>query len=241
MREDRFFVNFKISKRKIEISNKEIFHQLKNVLRKKVGERIILFDGKQKEGIAEIKNYLKNKVEVEILKVRKNEKEPKVFVSLYCSILKKQNFELVVQKTTEIGVKEIVPIICKNTVKLGLNLERLKKIAKEAAEQSGRGTLPEILEPMELEKAIERVRNANLKILFDASGKNFFQLQKEKIKSLAVFVGPEGGWAKEEIKLAKKENFEILNLGKLNLRAETAAIVGSFLGINFFQNGNSID
>lgn len=231
MREDRFFVDFIISKGKVEISNKEVFHQLRIVLKKKIGEKIILFNGRQ-ECVAEIKNYLKDRVKVEILEIRENKREPKTLVSLYCSVLKKQNFELVVQKTTEIGVKEIVPLICKNTVKQGLNLERLKKIAKEASEQSGRLILPEISKPLKFKEAVKKVENFNSKIIFDISGKDFSNNNFKDNKKFAIFVGPEGGWDKEEIELATRENFEILNLGKLNLRAETAAIIASFLTIN---------
>lgn len=231
MREDRFFVNLKLKRGILEISDKEIFHQLKNVLRKRVGERIILLDGSGKEGIAEIKKFSKEKIGLEILEIRENKREPEVFVCLFCSILKKANFEFVVQKATEIGVKEIVPIICKNTVKLGLNLKRLEKIAKEASEQCGRGILPKILTPMKFEEALNKTKNFKLKILFDASGENFSKI-KEKPDQIAIFVGPEGGWDEKEIELAKKENFKILNLGKLNLRAETAAAIGSFLAVN---------
>jgi 16S rRNA (uracil1498-N3)-methyltransferase len=228
MREDRFFINTKIEKGKLEISEKEIFHQLKDVLRKSVGERIVLFNGTGIEAEAEIRKFLKDKVEIEILRIKRPEREPKIFISLFCSILKKLNFELIVQKATEIGVGEVVPILCKNTVKTGLNLKRLEKIAKEAAEQSKRVTLPKIEKILSFKEAIEKARNFDLKILFDISGKEFYSL-KRKIDKVAIFIGPEGGWDKSEIELAKKENFEILNLGKLNLRSETAAIVSSFL------------
>jgi len=229
MREDRFFVNFKIKKGKEEISDKEIFHQVKNVLRKNMGERIVLFDGLGGEGIGEIKKILKNKIEVEILEVRYPQREPKNFVSLFCSILKKENFEWVVQKATEIGVKEITPLCCKNTVKTGLNFERLEKIAKEAAEQSRRVTLPKIKKNVNFKEAIEKVKDFEKKVLFDISGENLPHFFQRKVEKIAIFIGPEGGWDKTEIELAKKENFQILNLGKLNLRAETAAIISSFL------------
>ena len=230
MREDRFFISTKIEKGELEISNREIFHQLKNVLRKRVGDRLILFDGTGIEAEAQIKEFLKDKVKVEILKIERPDREPKIFISLFCSVLKKSNFELVVQKATEVGVKEIVPILCKNTVKTRLNIERLRKIAKEAAEQSKRVTLPKIEEILSFKKAIEKARNFDLKILFDASGKNFSL--KEEVQKIAIFVGPEGGWHGSEIEFAKKENFEILNLGKLNLRSETAAIAASFLVVH---------
>jgi len=234
MREDRFFIDTKIEKGRLEISEKEIFHQLKDVLRKRAGDRIILFNRTEIEAEAEIQKFLKDKVEVEILKIERPEREPKIFVSLFCSVLKKSNFELVVQKATEIGVGEIVPILCKNTVKTGLNLKRLEKITKEAAEQSKRVTLPKIEKILNFEEAIEKAKNFDLKILFDISGKEFYSL-KRKVKSIAIFIGPEGGWDKSEIELAKKGNFEILNLGKLNLRSETAAICGCFWTVNFLS------
>jgi len=232
MRENRFFIESKIEKGRVKILNKEIFHQLKNVLRKRVGERIILFNGSGVEAEAKIEKLLKDEVEVEVLKIERPKREPQVFVSLFCSVLKKSNFELVVQKVTEIGIKEIVPIICKNTVKTGLNFQRLEKIAKEAAEQSKRVTLPKVEKILSFEEAIEKAKSFDLKILFDISGKNFSPVKKET-KKVALFIGPEGGWDELEIELAKKENFEILNLGKLNLRSETAAIVASFLLIYF--------
>jgi RNA methyltransferase, RsmE family len=234
MREDRFFLEAKIKRGVLKILDKEIFHQLKNVLRKRVEDRIILFDGSGIEAEAKIKKFSKDKIEVEVLNIKKPEREPKIFVSLFCSILKKSNFELVVQKATEIGVKEIVPILCKNTVKTGLNLKRLEKIAKEATEQSKRVTLPKIEKVLSFKEAIEKAKNCDLKILFDISGKDF-SLAKKEAKSVAIFIGPEGGWDELEIEMAKKENFEILNLGKLNLRSETAAIVSSFLATRYLQ------
>jgi 16S rRNA (uracil1498-N3)-methyltransferase len=234
MRKDRFFIDTKIEKGKLEISEKEIFHQLKDVLRKGVGERIILFNGNGIEVEAEIKKFLKDRVEVEILKIERPEREPKIFVSLFCSVLKKSNFELVVQKATEIGVGEIVPILSKNTVKTGLNFKRLEKIVKESAEQSKRVTLPKIESILTFKEATEKAKNFDLKILFDISGKNLSFL-KRKVENIAIFIGPEGGWDKSEIELAKKENFEILNLGKLNLRSETAAICGCFWVVNFLR------
>jgi len=79
MREDRFFINTKIEKGKLEISEKEIFHQLKNVLRKRAGDKVILFNGTGIEAEVKIKKFLKDKVEVEILKIEKPERGTKNF------------------------------------------------------------------------------------------------------------------------------------------------------------------
>ncbi len=106
MREDRFFISTKIEKGELEISNKESFHQLKNVLRKRVDDRIILFDGTGIEAEAKIKEFLKDKVKVEVLKIERPDREPKIFVSLFCSILKNVNFQLALHNSTHIGQQE---------------------------------------------------------------------------------------------------------------------------------------
>lgn len=234
MREDRFFVDFKIKKGTVEIFDKKIIWKIKKVLRKRKKDQIVVVD-REKEGLAEIEKILANKIILKILEIRFPKREPEVFVSLYCSILKKSNFELVVQKATEIGVKEIFPIISENTIKLGLNFERLKRIAKEAGEQSGRISLPKIGEILKFEKALLKAKQDDLKIIFDISGGNFFQFNPKNFRKISIFIGPEGGWTKKEIELGKKKGFLVLSLGKLNLRAETAAILATFLAENFFS------
>src|SRR3989344_4947911 len=148
MKIHRFIGNFKIKIGALRINDEELLNQLRNVLKLKVGEKIILCDGRRNEGSAEIKEYGKDYVEVEIKEVGVNENEPEKQVILYCSILKRENFELVVQKATEIGIKEIVPIITERTVKLDIRKDRLEKIIREAAGQSGRGTVPVLHEPI---------------------------------------------------------------------------------------------
>jgi 16S rRNA (uracil1498-N3)-methyltransferase len=150
-----------------------------------------------------------------------------VQVILYCSIIKRENFELMAQKATEVGVKEIVPLLSSRTIKLNIKSERVEKIIKEASEQSGRGKVPELHPPMTFKDALEHAKSNDLNLFFDPSGKIFSPLTQEK--KIGVFIGPEGGWDEDEIGLARAQNFQIVSLGKLVLRAETAAIVASFL------------
>jgi 16S rRNA (uracil1498-N3)-methyltransferase len=144
-------------------------------------------------------------------------------VSLYLSIIKKANFELAVEKCTEVGVSEIHPIISERSEKKDLNLERLNKIVKEASEQSGRFTLPQVFEIKSLEEAVSQViKEGKECVAFDPSGeKRNLVSQKE----VAIFIGPEGGWSLAELDLFKKNNFKIVVMGENILRAETAAIV----------------
>ena len=208
----------------------ELFNQIRNVLKLKIGEKIILGDGKMNEGIAEIKEYGKDFIRVEAGEIKINQNEPAGQVILYCAILKKENFELVIQKATEIGVKEIVPLITARTVKLDIKKDRLEKIIKEASEQSGRGIMPILHDPLEFNKTFDYAKHSKVNLFFDSSGGDFTEDFKLKTENylIGVWIGPEGGWDSQELELARKSGFKIINLGKLTLRAETAAIVATY-------------
>lgn len=223
MKIHRFIDNFDLSKEVLEITG-EIAKQMALVLKLKIGEKIELSDGKGISAIAEIAKIDKKSVNVKILEIIKNKSTDKN-TTLYCAILKKENFELVVQKATECGISKIVPIISERTIKTGLNLERLQKIAKEASEQSGRNTVPEISMPTKFEEAIKNIKGES--ILFDISGKSI--PSGSTAEKINIWIGPEGGWTPDEIKKAKENNFSIASLGHLTLRGETAAIIASYL------------
>lgn len=238
MRLNRFIGDFDLNQRLITVADENFLNQTKNVLRFKVGDEMILCDGKMNEANARFVELGISASKLEILNVYKNENEPKNNITLYCPILKKENFELAIQKAVEIGVKEIVPIITSRTVKLGLNNERLNKIIKEAAEQSGRGILPKLHEAMDFNTAIERASANNYLNLFFNIGETPLPSRVRHSVSntnIGVFVGPEGGWTDEEIKTARSRSFVLAGLGKTVLRAETAAITASYLsvGLNF--------
>ena len=232
MRPHRFIGNFDLSKKELFISDADFINQAKNVLRLKTGDELILCDGKLDEAVAEISLLTKDKVELAIIETRKNENESENHVSLYCSILKKENFEIVVQKAVEVGVKEIAPIIAVRTVKFGLNYERLNKIIKEAAEQSERGILPKLDEAISFDEAVKQAKSANDLNLFFQAGYPLLGHSMSKLKKNGVFIGPEGGWTEEEIKIAQSNGFTFVGLSKTTLRAETAAIVASYWAIN---------
>lgn len=232
MKLHRFIGKFDLARNELFINDKDFINQLKNVLRLGVGDKIILCDGESNEVIAEIVNLNKEFAELKFLENSKNENEPENFVHLYCPILKKENFELAVQKAVEIGVKEITPIITIRTVKLGLNFERLNKIIKEASEQSGRGILPKLNEAMSFSEAASDAKNKNEINLFFNIGESLFKNQTFKFNKIGFFIGPEGGWTEEEIKIAQSASFAFAGLGKTTLRAETATIAASYLACN---------
>ncbi|HEY4475511.1 MAG TPA: RsmE family RNA methyltransferase [Candidatus Paceibacterota bacterium] len=229
MRLHRFIGDFDFSASRIKISDFKLLHQLRSVLRFKTGDEIILSDGKSREARVKIIGQEKDFLEAEILELENNENEPERRAILYCALLKRENFELATQKAVEIGIKEIVPIIAQRTVKLNFNEERLKKIIKEAAEQSGRGIIPVLGRPIKFGEALDQAKKNSANLFFDATGDNFQTFKIESAGSVGIFIGPEGGWTEEELKAAKMENFSIVNLGKLTLRSETAAIIASYL------------
>jgi len=227
-----FIGKFNFKKERIKIVDKELLHQFNNVLRFNKGEKILLGNGKNREALAIIEKINKDFAVLKTLNLKKSTEEPHKEVSLYCSILKRENFEFVCQKATEIGIKEIFPIICERTVKLGFKKERLEKIIKEASEQSKRGEVPKLNIPLIFLKAIENARENEVNVLFDILGSPIKGILPFGFKKVGVFIGPEGGFSQKEIDLVRKSNFKILNLGKLTLRAETAAVVGCWLTVN---------
>ncbi|MCL5017335.1 MAG: 16S rRNA (uracil(1498)-N(3))-methyltransferase [Patescibacteria group bacterium] len=228
MRLNRFFGNFDLNGKVAGTSDKELINQLRNVLRLKVGEEIILCDGKLNEAECSIESLDKNEATFKILKTEKNKKELEWEIVLYCSILKKENFELAVQKAVELGVKRIIPVIASRTVKLGLKRDRLDKIIKEAAEQSGRGILPILSDYVGFNDAVSDALLNDLNIFFDLGGVSLGQIKDDisKCKNIGIFIGPEGGWDESEIGLAIKNRFKIASLSPFTLRAETAVIAG---------------
>ncbi len=231
MRLNRFISDFDLRGQDLSVFDKDILNPVKNILRLKSGNQIVLADGKNSEALAEIVEFGGDFFRVRLLQKESNNNEPARKVILYCSILKRENFELVVQKATEVGVAEIIPLICERTIKVGFKKERLAKIIKEAAEQSGRGILPVLYEPMSFGQAVKQARQNDKNFLFDSSGVKLLtsDVDSLKQKTVGIFIGPEGGWSSFEMDLTCQRDFKIMSLGKLTLRAETAAIVATYL------------
>ena len=257
MRLHRFYVEQKIGENKeISLTDSDFIHQLENVFRFKVGNQVILFDGSSFEYVAEIISLNKKparlhsggEIKLNILKSEKKDILQKN-ISLYLSVIKKNNFELAVEKCTEIGVTEIHPIISERSEKKDLNIERLNKIVKEASEQSGRVTLPTIFSVVDLDMAVSQAKALGKEcVVFHTdsdsstspairmapsphpmrgseSGSPLPLVKGRAGERLCLFVGPEGGWTEKEMELFKKNNFQIHSLGQNILRVETAAMV----------------
>lgn len=227
----RFIIDGELKPGSLRVSDKSVAHQLKTVLRLRSGDRVVLANGQGVEAEATLVEFENGAALFAVGRVMQNSAEPERAVVLYCAILKRENFEWVVQKATEVGVREIVPMLTKRTVKMGLNIERLKKIAQEAAEQSGRGVVPVMHEPVSLDDAFAHAKKNDANIFFDMDGEDISSVRLDG-RRIGMFIGPEGGWDDTERKEARAAWCTFANLGKLVLRAETAAVVGSWAVIS---------
>jgi len=206
------------------IDDIDIVSQIRRVLKLKRDEIIWLGNNKNQAIIANIKDFNDKQIFFDI-ESRIDEVENvagRLFIA--CSVLKKENFELVVQKTTELGVSEIVPFISARTVKTGLRYDRLVTIAREASEQAGRGIVPLVLESVDFDKLPEVFADFKNKYICHISDEAVDDFKKDGSDTVVV-VGPEGGFEDREVDLLVSFGFKILNLSSFTLRAETAAIV----------------
>lgn len=214
------------------LSDDSLFH-LRSVLRMKVGERIeLVSEGTLHEAtIASLDPF--SLVDIE---EKEEKRESDISLALAFSLLKGAHDELVIQKGTELGVKEFFPLLSERTIiQLPKEADRLKrkerfaKIAFGAAEQSKRLTLPIVHDIMSYQNALEGADYDHKLIAYEGEAMGSSSLYKE-LKSIKkgdkaiVFVGPEGGWSEEEVKEAKKSGYKAVSLGRRILRAETASI-----------------
>ncbi|OGJ58613.1 hypothetical protein A2881_02460 [Candidatus Peribacteria bacterium RIFCSPHIGHO2_01_FULL_55_13] len=227
MRLHRFITALDLSQSNGIISDPDLLHQWTKVLRLHTGDTVVLCDGKGMEVKGTLRSLDRKHATVQLESQHPVGAEPDRSVTLYCAVLKRENFEWVVQKCTELGIKAIIPIVTTRTVKTGLKMERLRMIAREAAEQSGRGIVPVISEPMEFDRALEEGKNTRNLFFHTLTNQQTSKPANEQTP-LGIWVGPEGGWTEEEVMKAKDAGFAIASLGALTLRAETAAIIGCF-------------
>ena len=209
---------------------RELVWQFLKVLRVKSGDDVILFDGSGYDFRARVEKTKHKECYLRIIDSFVPNREPKRKLILFQPLIKKEKFELVLQKGTEVGVSEFVPVIAERSIKRGFNLTRSQKIIKEAAEQSGRAFIPLLRDPMVFERAIEFTINRDYQVFFAS----FEARPEERVAAypskhqVALFIGPEGGWTDKEIDKARTAGYLVISLGKLTLRSETASIVAAY-------------
>ena len=236
LRFPRFFVNGELTVGgQAVITNSDAKH-ICTVLRMKPGEKVVLCSDDGYEYPSEIIFVQENCVRFTVLVKRPNDTEPGIYVRLFQCMPKGDKLDTVVQKATELGVSEIIPVISKRCMskphKNSNKINRLKKIAEHAAKQSGRGIIPQIHEFMSFNDAIHLYNKDNPGVIFyENGGKRINEIVKNNT-NIDVFVGCEGGFDAAEIEAAVNAGFVRASLGKRILRTETAPIAAIAILMN---------
>jgi 16S rRNA (uracil1498-N3)-methyltransferase len=214
-----------ISGSSLSIVDEESRHLIR-VLRKKAGEKIHVTDGLGNVYECEIEKTSRDITECIIISSQSNLNEPVLNVKLYPSILKNPDrFEFVIEKSVELGVKEIQPVITEFVVNKFTNkTERWNKIAVSAMKQSQRCYLPLINEPVKYSEAVVAAGGIKL-IAHEKYGNRLCEVMSDNKNIISLFIGPEGGFSENEIKMASDNSFTIVKLSERKFRSETAALV----------------
>jgi len=220
----------------------ESYHYLSNVLRLSEGQKIVLFNNTEYLFLGEIVETGSSYISLEIIDSVISRNESNLHTVLLQGIPKSDKLEFIIQKTTELGISKIVPIVSSHSIKKlsAGKVPRYKKIAMEASRQSKRSCVPVISEPLTAEDYLtnETLEDGDLGIVFSQDGNVSLRelLQKKTFKRIFYAVGPEGDFSKEEKSFFEEKGFQKVALGCRILRSETAAIVVT--GIIQYETGN---
>lgn len=225
MRVHRFYIgdNLKLE-HDFWLNDQALLKQWNKVLRFRDGQEVVLFDGIKSERLYRIESINMDQAHLHLI-TEIDRKLPKQHIYLLWSLLKRDNNDLVLQKATEIGITNFVPLITDRTIRTNFNIKRARKIVIEASEQSGRSDIPFVREPIKLDTAFKELTEKVEFIVAQQGSPDEFEIDSNK--KYAALVGPEGGWSDQELEKFKNLNLQTLNLGDFVLRGETAAIAVS--------------
>ncbi len=240
----RFFIeDNQILGDKVCVTGENYEHMTKS-LRMKTGEKVELSNGKGLECIARVQEIHKDQVLLEVLERTTNSSEMPVEVTLYQGLPKATKMDLIVQKTVELGVTGIVPVVMERTIveidkKANKKIERWQKISEEAAKQSKRGMIPTINPVIKLKElgkefekndlnliAYENEENSNLKKILETHS---------YVKKIGIVIGPEGGISEKEVEYLRSLKAKTVSLGKRILRTETAGIAALSMLVYYYE------
>lgn len=210
---------------------------LREILRLKIGDGVYVFDGEGKEFQCTIEESRRDSARLKVLtEVAPARPESPLQLTLAVALLKGEKFDLVVQKATELGVTRIVPVTTKLAdIRLrepsdaAKRVARWQRIALEAAKQSGRAVVPEVVEPAAFDSFVRTgaADSTSCLMFSERDGHSLVQAQEKlpaNVLSVTALVGSEGGWTDDEISTACAAGWLLVTLGGRTLRAETAAI-----------------
>lgn len=223
MRLHRFYVAQPLGE-DVVIDNDSHVSQWTKVFRYTKGNFVILFNGDGHDYCYSIETI--SKKTASLVRISTSPSYiPEHRIVLCMSLIKKDAFELVVEKATELGISSIIPIVTSRSEKKNLSFDRLTKIMQEASEQCGRGDVPVMAPITPLKEALEQLpKNAvPVTLTFDAKPLSEARTML-KTKDLYLFIGPEGGFGEEDLSILRSHSSKECSLGQTVLRAETAAI-----------------
>lgn len=238
---------------KLELVEEDLIKQLRSVLRLGKGQKLFLLDGDCFIYELEIERMEKDRADCIVIASKKEEAK-QIPVQLGLAMIKTERFEWCIEKLSELGASEIVPVLTRHCVvktetekdakgqaRLLGKLQRWRSIVKEAAEQCERVTIPQVVKPEKIAEFLGRPRDGGTRdlqficverkksaALLELLGKEISKTDPRAISlinSVSLLIGPEGGFAEEEIAAAQEQGWQPVSLGRRILRSETAAIV----------------
>jgi len=226
----------------------ETAHQMQRVLRLRAGQRVVVLDNTGNEFEVELTLLAGDICQGKVVAAHPVPAEPGVEITLYLCLTQREKFEWMLQKCTEVGASVFIPVISQRSLvqhesEVRQKLPRWAKIVQEAAEQSGRGKIPQVLPVVRLAKVFaagvgeydaalipwEKEDATSLRHTLSAYSQN-------PPRRVAVLIGPEGGFADEEVQAARAAGWQSVTLGKRIFRMETAAVVATALVIHELES-----
>ncbi len=230
-----FFVTpSQVKGEKIYVEGMDVNH-MKNVLRMRCGDELVVSDGNNLKYRCSVEGYEEEQAVLRILEEMDVDTELSSRIYLFQGLPKQDKMELIVQKAVELGVYRVIPVSTRRAVvrldqkKAGKKAERWQQIARSAAKQAKRGYVPEVAFPMSYREALEAARELDVILIPYELAKDMKETKEiiERIrpgKSVGIFIGPEGGFEKEEVELALEYGAMPVTLGRRILRTETAGM-----------------
>ncbi len=212
-----------------------VAHQVAQVLRLRTGDSVVLMDNSRFEYVVILQVISSSRIEGEVVEKRNGVGDPGVKLTLYQGLLKGDKFEMVLQKGTELGISAFVPVLCRRSIPRASRgwgdgrQPRWHSILTEAAEQSGRARIP-ILEPLMSLTEVFTVASGVRFMAWEGETEKGFRdtltehIERVKVEGLSFLVGPEGGFAPEEVQEARDTGVVPVSLGQRILRGETAGV-----------------
>jgi len=237
----RFFIAGESLQGKKVVMAGQQAQQIRNVLRICDGEHIIVLDNQGWEYEVVLTAVRRTEVAGQVVEKRRATGEPDTQITLYQSLLKREKFEWVLQKCTEVGVGRFVPVIAERSLIRSLDavkadkMERWRRIITEAAEQSQRGRIPELALPVKFERCMTALESFDCLLIASAKAGGVSLRaalagdRRDGPTTIALFIGPEGGFTEKEMELGRASGAVAVSLGRRILRTETAALVAASL------------